>query len=57
MKKRTSKILSLVLLLGMLLSLVPAAAFAADDSNVWEPVTLAIFEHECRVKAHLAHQR
>ena len=31
MKKRTSKLLSLVLLLGMLLSLVPAAAFAADD--------------------------
>ena len=40
MIKKMSKLLSVMLLLGMLLSLVPAAAFAADDSASWEPVTL-----------------
>ncbi len=40
MIKKMSKLLSVMLLLGMLLSLVPAAAFAADDSTSWEPVTL-----------------
>ena len=41
MKKRMSKILSMVLLLGMLLSLLPAAAFAADDGATWQKVELA----------------
>ena len=40
MIKKMSKLLSVMLLLGMLLSLVPAAAFAADDSASWEKVDL-----------------
>ena len=41
MIKKMSKLLSVMLLLGMLLSLVPAAAFAADGNATWEPVALA----------------
>ena len=40
MIKKMSKLLSVVLLLSMLLSLVPAAAFAADGSASWEKADL-----------------